>query len=128
NILRYACGRKEAAALRARFSSLTKEEVTRAFNDHMMASADGPARAGRLRHAIDFAWGVNLSRALSESLRTGYSFRTVSIGRVQGPSLNFIVEREVEVGAFVPTPYWTVTGRFRKGDVVFKAQYSSVPV
>jgi DNA topoisomerase I len=128
NILRYACGRKEVSALRARFSALTKEEVVRAFEDGRMGPAEGLARAGRLRHAIDFVWGVNLSRALSESLRTGYSFRTVSIGRVQGPSLNFIVEKEVEARIFVPTPYWTVHGSFRKGDSVFEAKYSSVPI
>jgi DNA topoisomerase I len=128
NILRYACGGKEASARRAKFSALTKDEIVKAFSDDGPGSGDGLARAGRLRHAIDFAWGVNLSRALSESLRAGYGFRTVSVGRVQGPALNFIVEREAEVGAFVPTPYWTVTGRFRKGDVVFQAQYSSVQV
>jgi DNA topoisomerase-1 len=128
NILRYACGGKETSAFRARFSALTKEEVVRAFDDARLGSADGLARAGRLRHTIDFVWGVNLSRALSESLRTGYSFRTVSIGRVQGPSLSFIVEKEVDVRTFVPVPYWTVRGSFRKGDVVFEAKYSSVPV
>jgi DNA topoisomerase I len=127
NILRYACGGKEASALRARFSALTKEEVMRAFEGEM-DPAHGLARAGRLRHAIDFVWGVNLSRALSESLRMGYSFRTVSIGRVQGPSLNFIVEKEVDVRTFVPSPYWTVRGRFGKGDVIFEAKYSAVPV
>ena len=127
NILRYACGGKEASARRAKFSALTKEEVVKAFSDDRPDSTNGLARAGRLRHAIDFVWGVNLSRALSESLRTAYSFRTVSIGRVQGPTLNFIVEREVEVRTFVPTPYWTVRGSFRKGEAVFEAKYSSVP-
>jgi DNA topoisomerase I len=127
NILRYAAGGREASALRAKFSALTKEEIVEAFRDDRLGSTDGLARAGRLRHAIDFIWGVNLSRALSESLRTGYSFRTVSIGRVQGPTLNFIVEKEVEVRMFVPTPYWTVRGSFRKGDVVFEAKCSSSP-
>ena len=78
--------------------------------------------------AIDFIWGVNLSRALSEAIRTGYSFRTVSIGRVQGPALNFIVEREVETRAFVPFPYWTVSGSFAKDGRFLEARYSSVPV
>jgi DNA topoisomerase-1 len=129
NILRYACGRKEASASRARFSALTKEEVVGAFEDDKLGSTtDGLARAGRLRHAIDFFWGVNLSRALSESLRTGHGFRTISIGRVQGPALSFIVEKEVDVRTFVPTPYWTASGRFRKGDVVFDAEYCSPPV
>ena len=115
NILRYACGGREASALRARFSALTKEEVVEAFSDDRLGSTDGLAKAGRLRHVIDFIWGVNLSRALSESLRTGYSFRTVSMGRVQGPTLNFVVEKEVDARTFVPTPYWTVRGSFRRG-------------
>ena len=60
NILRYACGGKETSAYRARFSALTKEEVVKAFEDGKMGSTGGLARAGRLRHAIDFFWGVNL--------------------------------------------------------------------
>jgi DNA topoisomerase-1 len=128
NILRYACGGKEVSARRAKFSVLTKEEVVEAFSEERLSSASGLARAGRLRHAIDFFWGVNLSRALSESVRTSYSFRTVSVGRVQGPTLNFIVEKDVEIRAFVPTPYWTVRGSFRKGDQAFEAKYSSAPV
>lgn len=128
NVLRYACGGKEVSASRARFSALTKEEVVRAFKERKEGSANGQAVAGRLRHAIDFVWGVNLSRALSESLRTGYSFRTVSIGRVQGPTLNFIVEREADIRTFVPSPYWAVRGSFRKGEVVFEAKYASMPV
>jgi len=127
NILRYACGGKEASARRAKFSALTKEEIVEAFDDRRLGPTDGSARAGRLRHAIDFVWGVNLSRALSESIRTGRGFRTVSIGRVQGPTLNFMVEREVDVRTFVPTPYWTVRGSFRKGQVVFEAKYFLVP-
>jgi len=127
NILRYACGGREASALRAKFSALTKEEVVEAFRDDRLGSTDGLAKAGRLRHVIDFIWGVNLSRALSESLRTGYSFRTVSMGRVQGPTLNFVVEKEVDARTFVPTPYWTVRGSFRRGDAEFEGKYSSLP-
>lgn len=127
NILRYAAGGREVSALRAKFSALTKEEVVEAFRDDRLGSTEGLARAGRLRHVIDFIWGVNLSRALSESLRTGYSFRTLSIGRVQGPTLDFIVEREVDIRTFVATPYWKVRGRFRKDGVVFEAGYSSLP-
>ncbi len=125
NILRYACGGKEVSAKRARFSSLTNEEVASAFSDERLGSSDGSAVAGRLRHEIDFLWGVNLSRALSESFRSTGSFRTISMGRVQGPTLNFAVEREVEIKTFVPIPYWTVAGTFAKGGVVFEAKYSS---
>ncbi|MGH9919642.1 MAG: DNA topoisomerase I, partial [Nitrososphaerales archaeon] len=127
NILRYACGGREASALRARFSALTKEEIVEAFTDERLRPAGGLAKAGRLRHVIDFVWGVNLSRALSESMRTGYSFRTVSMGRVQGPTLNFVVEREVDARTFVPTPYWMVRGSFSGGGTEFEGKYSSLP-
>jgi DNA topoisomerase I len=123
NILRYACGGKEQSALRARFSTLTREEIRRAFRDAKV-EGEGLATAGRLRHVVDFLWGVNLSRALGESLRTGYGYRTVSVGRVQGPTLSFVVEREISIQTFVPVPYWVVTGAFRKDGAAFEARYS----
>jgi len=124
NILRYACGGKEGAALRAKFSSLVKEEIVGAFRKDRLDQVPGLAIAGRTRHAVDFLWGVNLSRALTESVRPSGGFRVVSIGRVQGPTLGFVVEREEEVRTFVPTPYWTARGRFRSGESTFEADYS----
>jgi DNA topoisomerase-1 len=94
NILRYACGGRHSSALRAKFSSLTKDDVVDAFREENLVPMDGRAGAGRLRHSLDFFWGVNLSRALTEPLVGGRVFRTVSMGRVQGPALNFVVERE----------------------------------
>jgi DNA topoisomerase-1 len=125
NVLRYACGGKEGVALRAKFSSLTEEEIQHAFGNALAGYANG-ARAGRMRHVIDFLWGVNLSRALSESLRTSHRFTTISIGRVQGPTLGFAVEREVEIRTFVPTPYWSIKGSFRRGKLTFDAAYLTV--
>lgn len=122
NILRYACGGKESEALRAKFSTLTRDELVRAFDEAAVGLGQGLAEAGRVRHALDFMWGINLSRALSSSLATAYSgYRTVSMGRVQGPALGFVVEREVEIRNFVPTPYWTVTGLFEKDGFKFEA-------
>ena len=94
NLLRYACGGGEKGALRAKFSTLTEEDLVRAFVDLKPQEGDGLARAGRARHAIDFVWGVNLSRALSQSaVGSGHRYRTVSVGRVQGPTLGFLVQR-----------------------------------
>ena len=75
NILRYACGGKESSASRAKFSSLTKEEVVEAFNGSRPGSTDALARAGRLRHAIDFVWGVNLSRRRHQRGRSILGFQ-----------------------------------------------------
>jgi DNA topoisomerase I len=48
---------------------------------------------------------VNLSRALSQAaLAQGRRYRTLSVGRVQGPTLGFVVDRETEIRAFVPRP------------------------
>ena len=125
NLLKYACGGKEKEALRAKFSTLTEEDLVEAFDDLKPQEGQGLARAGRARHAIDFVWGVNLSRALSQSaLSSGHRYRTVSIGRVQGPTLGYLVEREREIRGFVPVPYWKVTGVFEKQGKKFTASYS----
>ena len=125
NLLRYACGGREGSALRAKFSTLTREDLVRAFDELKPQMGQGLALAGRARHAIDFVWGVNLSRALSQSpLGSGHRYRTVSIGRVQGPTLGFLVQREREIREFVPLPYWKVAGVFDKDGRRFNADYS----
>ncbi len=124
NLLRYACGGMERTALRARFSTLTQEDLLKAFDGLAPQGGQGLARAGRARHAVDFVWGVNLSRALSQSaLGSGHRYRTVSVGRVQGPTLGFLAEREREIREFVPLPYWKVTGTFEKDGKRLTAGY-----
>lgn len=125
NILKYACDGKERDALRAKFSSLTKEELVPALRNAKLALGEGMATAGRTRHLLDFMWGINLSRVLSESFRNANKrYRTISIGRVQGPTLSYVVAREAEIRNFVPMPYWSVTGIFEKGHVRFEAHYA----
>ncbi len=124
NILKYACDGKESVALRAKFSTLTKDELVSAFDEAKPRTGEGLARAGRTRHFIDFLWGVNFSRVLSQAiLQGGRRYKTVSLGRVQGPTLFFVVNREVEIRTFVPTPYWTVSGVFQKNEQRFEAPY-----
>ncbi len=124
NVLRYACGGKEGEALRAKFSALTKEDLLQAFQNAKSPSSNGLAVAGRTRHAIDFIWGVNLSRALIEAAqRVGGAYKTLSIGRVQGPTLSYVIDREFEIRKFVPEPFWAVRGVFRVGGIEFEARY-----
>ena len=124
NLLRYASGGKEKGALRARFSTLTAEDLLEAFGELKPQTGDGLARAGRARHVVDFVWGVNLSRALSQApLGSGHRYRTVSVGRVQGPTLGFLVQRERELRGFVPVPYWKVSATFDRGGKRFTSGY-----
>jgi len=129
NLLRYACGGRERTALRAKFSTLTREDLLRAFDSLEVQAGQGLARAGRARHAIDFVWGVNLSRALSQSaLGSGHRYRTVSVGRVQGPTLGFLERREREIREFVPIPYWKIAGVFKRDGGSIAAAYSKEKV
>jgi DNA topoisomerase-1 len=125
NVLRYACGGKEAEAKRAVFSTLTRDELVEAFRKAGIQPGQGLATAGRARHLVDFVWGVNLSRALSQAVSvSGRRYRTVSVGRVQGPTLGFVVERERQIRSYVPRPFWTVECVFEKDGRRFVASYS----
>jgi len=122
SILQYACGGKYEKALRAKFSTLTDDEIRESFAN-LVKPNSGLAEAGRSRHMLDFIYGVNLSRALAQSLKTARRYRNLSIGRVQGPTLAFAVDRELEIRLHVPDPYWTVAAQFEKNGKAFSAQY-----
>ncbi len=59
SILQYACGGKYEKAQRAKFSTLTDDEIRESF-DNLAKSKNGLAEAGRSRHMLDFVYGVNL--------------------------------------------------------------------
>lgn len=125
NILQYACNNKYENSLRAKFSTLTEEEIRNSF-DNLLKPSKGLAEAGRSRHMIDFIYGVNLSRALTQSFKVsneGKRYRNLSIGRVQGPTLAFVVDREMEIRKHAPEPYWTISGEFEKNGHMITAHY-----
>ena len=97
---------------RARFSALTKAEIERAFGN--LAELDYKlAASAETRQLIDLAWGAALTRFISlASGQLGKDF--LSVGRVQSPTLALIVDRQREIEAFKPTPYWLVTADLKK--------------
>jgi DNA topoisomerase-3 len=68
---------------------------------------DSLAAAARARVQADWLVGMNLSRAYT--IAQG---ETLSVGRVQTPTLAMLVEREKVIRAFVPEPYIEVVGAF----------------
>ncbi|MCX6748107.1 MAG: DNA topoisomerase, partial [Candidatus Pacearchaeota archaeon] len=48
------------------------------------------------------------SRALMEAIKRAGKFRIMSSGRVQGPALHLIVEKELEIEKFKPEAYWQI--------------------
>jgi DNA topoisomerase-1 len=127
SILQYACGDKYAEALRAKFSTLTDEEIRNSFANLTKPNC-GLAEAGRSRHMLDFIYGVNLSRALIRSFKSIGRYRNLSIGRVQGPTLAFAINREIEIRLHIPDPYWIITAQFDKDGQIFSAQYEKPKV
>lgn len=125
-ILLHVCGGESVSdARRMRYSTLTTEDIVTAW-ETMPRSLDLPLiDAGRSRHEIDWLFGINLSRALTLSVKNATGFyRTLSMGRVQGPTLGFIKEREIEIRTFVPTPFWVINAETRIGRKRYRLEYS----
>src|SRR6056297_772877 len=111
----------EVPIRRVRFSSITQNEVTNAFENPDELDFD-LAAAGEARQEIDLIWGAALTRFLSLSSRQlGDDF--ISVGRVQSPTLKLIVDREREIEAFDPEDYWELFADLLKDGDGFEAQY-----
>lgn len=106
NIIRFIAGQKDAK--RMKFSSLTTQELQDSYDNVHPTIEWGQAIAGETRHFLDWLYGINLSRALMNAIKSVGKFKIMSIGRVQGPTLNLIVQKEKEILAFKSTPYWQV--------------------
>src|SRR5215217_3675527 len=107
---------------RARFSALTKGEVTRAF-DELVEVSEELAAAGEARQDIDLIWGATLTRWVSRATKR-YGSAFLSVGRVQSPTLVLIAERERERRAFTPEPYWEVEATLQNGEA-FTARHAN---
>ena len=118
NIIRYICNKKDAQ--RMKFSTLTKDELINSY-EHVQKHLDwGQANSGETRHYLDWFYGLNLSRALSLSIKAAGSFKIMSTGRVQGPTLNLLVEREKEIKKFISEPFWQIELKTDKLDAWHK--------
>ncbi|MGB9853732.1 MAG: DNA topoisomerase I [Candidatus Bathyarchaeales archaeon] len=126
SILKYACGNKEGIAKRMKYSTLTKEELEKSYEELLPTLNFGLIEAGRTRHEIDWLYGVNLSRALTIAAKDWSGrYATISTGRVQGPTLSFLIFREKAIRSFVPTPYWEVKAEVEMDGAVFEAEYEN---
>lgn len=115
NIIRSLAGQSDAG--RMKFSTLTEKELNNSYESKLKTLDWGQAIAGETRHHLDWFYGINLSRALMNSLRSIGKFKIMSIGRVQGPSLNLIVEKEKKILDFKPKTYWQVFVKTEKPEI-----------
>ncbi len=125
NCIRFACKQKDAG--RMKFSTLTKPDLVKAFAAISPSLDWGQANAGETRHILDWFYGINLSRALTDALKSTGIFKIMSAGRVQGPALKLIVTKEKEIKAFVPKPFWQLELHCSKQNQPFTAMHVTDP-
>jgi len=87
---------------RVEFNEITQTAVKQAI-EHPRDIAMNLVNAQQARRALDYLVGFNLSPLLWKKIRRG-----LSAGRVQSPALRLIVERELEIEAFISQEYWTI--------------------
>ena len=125
-IMKYACNNVESKARRMKFSTLTRNDLESAYSTLLPNLDFNLVCAGMCRHEIDWLYGINLSRALTvPTSRYGSGYVTLSTGRVQGPTLRFLVEREKEIKSFIPEPYWAIDTILDINGKKIRAEYKS---
>jgi len=98
-------------------SSLTEEAIRQGFAKLREGSEfDSLYQAGKSRAIGDWLLGMNATRLFTLKYANG-SRQTLSIGRVQTPTLAMIVNRYHEIANFIPQPYWELKTVYR--DVTF---------
>lgn len=100
-------------------SSLTEEAIREGFSklkpaeDYQKIYAAGSSRA-----IGDWLLGMNATRLFTKKF--GQGIATLSIGRVQTPTLALIVNRQIEIDAFKSEEYWELKTVYKKTE--FSAQ------
>ncbi len=80
-------------------------------------------RAQEARRVLDRLFGYDLSGLVWKKVRYG-----LSAGRVQSPALRIIMEKEREIRAFVPEPFWVITANLKtKKGALFTATCTEEP-
>ena len=94
-------------------SSLTEEAIKEGFQKLKDAKQyDNLYAAGSARAIGDWLLGINATRAFTTKF--GQKKATLSIGRVQTPTLAMIVQRQKEINAFVSADYWELKTTYRE--------------
>ncbi|HEU4430757.1 MAG TPA: DNA topoisomerase, partial [Myxococcota bacterium] len=104
--------------------SMTQDAIREGFERLLPgAQMEGLAQAAECRAYSDWLIGMNATRALTKRLKSRKETRAWSAGRVQTPTLALLVEKELEVLAHVPRPFWRVTATFAAPDHTYAAAW-----
>src|SRR5580693_5402583 len=95
---------------RVMFNEITKNAIQKAFQQPGMVN-EKLVDAQQARRVLDRLVGYKISPLLWDKVRRG-----LSAGRVQTVALRLIVDREMDIRAFVPVEYWTIHAILAAGE------------
>ncbi|HEU4964563.1 MAG TPA: type I DNA topoisomerase [Bacilli bacterium] len=99
------------------FNEITKDAVKEAFK-HPRTIDMNLVNAQQARRILDRLVGYQISPLLWKKVKKG-----LSAGRVQSVAVRLIIDREMEIRAFVPEEYWTLTANFKVDKSKFDAKF-----
>jgi DNA topoisomerase III len=106
-------GQIEKPVKRLWMQSMTNDSILEAWKNLRPGEAMKPlADAAKCRSESDWLVGLNATRALTCFNSRHGGFNITAAGRVQTPTLAILAQREAEIRAFKPTPYFEVHATF----------------
>src|SRR5437868_2559450 len=99
--------RSKVPAQRILFNEITKKAIQEAIQNPLQLNRD-LYDAQQARRVLDRLVGYQISPILWKKVRRG-----LSAGRVQSVAVRLVVEREEEIGKFVPVEYWSIEADLR---------------
>jgi DNA topoisomerase III len=105
-------------------SSLTPKAIYEGFRQLLdEAETRNLYEEAYARACADWLVGMNASRVYSILLKQKGMNDVFSVGRVQTPTLAFIVKREKEIEQFRPEPFWEVMAKFHIGGKQYEGKW-----
>lgn len=100
-----------AVVQRMKFSSLELGAIKNAY-DNPIPFDENMALSAEIRHMLDWYFGMNISKALTELLKEKQGIRRyylTPVGRVQTPVLHQLVVKEKEINLFIAKDEWVIS-------------------
>lgn len=105
-------------------SALNEASIRKAFNALRTSDETLPLyHCALARSRADWLIGINLTRLFTLLGRRAGHDGVLSVGRVQTPTLKLVVDRDREIAAFVPVPFWSIEVSLSAGTRVFSAHW-----